>query len=99
MFRRIVAALALVLVTTRCADHTTTAVELPLNGTQSLPVAGTTPHFLRWAGDPQFKVSGISGQVVNGASETSPLSLDTYSVSFWAVRGEPRSAQIKYKDA
>lgn len=98
MFRRIVAALALALVTARCADHTITAVEQqPLSGTQ--PSQTGQLHFLRWAGSPQFKGNASSAQVVNGASETSPLSLDRYTVSFWAVRGQSRSAQIKYKDA
>jgi hypothetical protein len=99
MFRRFVAVLALALLTTRCADHTTTtAFEPPVSG--ALPQAGNTPHFLRWAGTatPQFKVSG-SGQGSSNAQETAPLSLDQYSVSFWAVRGQARSAVIRYKDA
>ncbi|HEV2671009.1 MAG TPA: hypothetical protein VGU74_07960 [Gemmatimonadales bacterium] len=30
---------------------------------------------------------------------TPPLSLDTYQVSFWAVRGETRSVQINYQSS
>jgi hypothetical protein len=30
---------------------------------------------------------------------TPPLSLDTYQVSFWAVRGESRSVQINYQSS
>ncbi|HUL02219.1 MAG TPA: hypothetical protein VLV16_03185 [Gemmatimonadales bacterium] len=91
MFRRFVAALALALVTARCADHTTVG-----------PLQSGAPHFLRWAGSsaPKFRVSGSSsGQVVSGVSQAGPLSLDRYSVSFWAVRGEARSTQINYLDA
>jgi hypothetical protein len=97
MFRRIAVALALALATARCADHTATAVEFPQSSGSSLPVAGTTPHFLRWAGSPQFKAN--PGQGSSAALEAGPLSLDHYSVSFWAVRGQSRSAVIKYKDA
>src|SRR3989442_9099075 len=65
------------------------------------PVA-EAPHFLRWAGSstPRFTAIGaLPGRVVNGASLSSPaggLSLDRYTVTFWAVRGEQRSVQINY---
>jgi len=85
--RRFMTVLALALLTARCADNTT-AVQPSLTG---------TPHFLRWAGSaaPRFGAA----RVVNGASQAAPLSLDHYSVSFWAVRGESRSAQLNYLDA
>jgi hypothetical protein len=34
----------------------------------------------------------------SGILQSPPLSLDQYSVSFWAVRGEARSVQINYRD-
>ena len=68
------------------------------------PIAAA-PHFVRWAGSspPQFTTIGApSGGVVNGvflASASSALSLDHYTASFWAVRGEQRSVQINYADS
>ena len=81
-FRRLMTALALALCTARCADHPTAAVLSSAAG----------PHFLRWAtkSAPQFKASG--------AALASPLSLDLYTVSFWAVRGQSRSVQLNYRD-
>jgi len=86
--RRLVAVLALVLLSARCADHPA-AVQVPVSG---------TPHFLRWAGSasPQFRVSSA---FAGRASLAAPLSLDQYEVSFWAVRGQARSAQLNYLDA
>lgn len=63
------------------------------------------PHFLRWAGDaaPQFSAIGAgtsaAGPVAptGGAIRASLLSLDTYTATFWAVRGQERSAQINYQ--
>ena len=85
--RRFLAVLALALLTARCADHPT-AVQVPISG---------APHFLRWAASasPQFRVNGA---FASRASQTAPLSLDQYEVSFWAVRGQPRSAQLNYLD-
>ena len=67
--------------------------------------SAAAPHFLRWAGGapPQFTaISPRSGLVVNGvflATRSAGLSLDRYSASFWAVRGESRSVQINYADS
>jgi len=74
----------------------------PPTGVQQ-PLAAT-PHFVRWTGgSPQFTAVGApSGGVVNGlslASASSMLSLDHYTASFWAVRGEQRSVQINYADS
>jgi len=86
--------LALALFAARCTTGShPTAVEQP---------AAPAPHFLRWAGSspPQFAVTGaLSGPLVGGpllASRAAGLSLDRYTGSFWAVRGEPRSLQINY---
>src|SRR6185436_12686671 len=81
--RRLVTVLALALMTARCGDQPTAVA----------PSSGSAPHFLRWAGKsaPQFRASS--------ASAPAPLSLDQYAVSFWAVRGESRTAQLNYRDA
>jgi len=83
--RRFVLAFALVLGTAHCADHPA-AVQ---------PSFDPTPHFLRWQGRsaPQFTATAFS------ASRAGPLSLDQYTVSFWAVRGQERSARFNYRDA
>jgi hypothetical protein len=91
--RRSLIPLALALYAVGCSHPT--AVQRPLPPSQA-------PHFLRWAGTspPQFSAIGaLSGPVGKGvllASSTSGLSLDQYSVTFWAVRGEQRSVQINY---
>ena len=92
--RRSLIPLALALFAARCTNGShPTAVEQP---------AAPAPHFLRWAGSspPQFTVTGaLSRQPVGGAllaSQAAGLSLDRYTGSFWAVRGEPRSLQINY---
>ena len=83
--RRFVLAFALVLGTAHCADHPA-AVQSSFD---------PTPHFLRWRGRsaPQFTGTAFS------ASRAAPLSLDQYTVSFWAVRGQERSARVNYQDA
>jgi len=85
--RRFMTVLVLALLVARCADNTT--------GVQ--PSLAGTPHFLRWAGSvaPQFGAARVAGS----AFQAAPLSLDRYSVSFWAVRGQSRSAQLNYLDA
>ncbi|HXM38563.1 MAG TPA: hypothetical protein VN908_07875 [Gemmatimonadales bacterium] len=87
--RRSLMVLALALAIVRCADQPT-AVRQPL-----------TPRFVRWAGNatPQFTATRVlpSGDA-NKIFQTPPISLDQYSVSFWAVRGEARSVQINYRD-
>ena len=82
--RRFVLAFALVLGTAHCADHPA-AVQSSFD----------PPHFLRWGGRsaPQFTTTAFS------ASRAGPLSLDRYTVSFWAVRGQEASARINYQDA
>lgn len=94
--RRFVIPLALALFAARCADgpHPTAGQQSP----------ATAPHFLRWAGGtaPQFTAVGaLSGGVGRGllAAPTGGVSLDRYTASFWAVRGEPRSLQINYLSA
>ncbi len=86
--------IALALFAAGCSgERHPTAVQQPL---------APAPHFLRWAGSspPQFSASGgLSGGVDNGvllASPTGGLSLDQYTASFWAVRGQQRSVQINY---
>lgn len=83
--RRSLMVFALALSVARCADQPT-AVKAP---------AG--PQFLRWAEAPQFIAKVDPRARRSGAmAATPPLSLDQYTVSFWAVRGESRSVQINY---
>jgi hypothetical protein len=65
-------------------------------GQQALTVA---PHILRWPGTfpPQFSAVGApAGRGNGGVVRITGLSLDQYSGSFWAVRGEQRRVQINY---
>ena len=71
-----------------------TAVQQPLPPSQA-------PHFVRWAGSspPQFtSIGALSSPVRRGSllASSLSLSLDQYSVAFWAVRGQQRSVQINY---
>lgn len=85
--RRPLLVLALAISVARCADQPT-AVKAPA-GPQFLRWASsTTPAFT--ASEPRARRSGAM------AAMTPPLSLDQYTVSFWAVRGEARSIQINY---
>ena len=69
---------------------------------QQLLPPSQAPHFVRWAGSspPQFSSIGALSGPVSGrpllAASLSSLSLDQYSVAFWAVRGQQRSVQINY---
>jgi len=87
--RRSFMVFALALAVVRCADQPT-AVK---------PPAG--PQFLRWSGaTPQFTAQTQARARRSGAMAlTPPLSLDQYTVSFWAVRGESRSVRINYSSA
>ena len=91
--RRSLIPLALVLFAARCADGPIPTAVQPL---------APAPHFLQWAGSaaPRFTATGaLSGPGVKHtllAAQSSGLSLNQYSASFWAVRGEPRSLQINY---
>lgn len=87
--RRSLMVFALALAVVRCADQPT-AVK---------PPAG--PQFLRWSGaTPQFTAQTQARARRSGAMAlTPPLSLDQYTVSFWAVRGESRSVRINYSSA
>jgi hypothetical protein len=80
---------ALALSVARCADQPTAASRAP-----------ASPQFLAWAGaTPQFTSTAIrpsSARSGSAALMTPPVSLDQYTVSFWAVRGESRSIQINY---
>jgi hypothetical protein len=92
--RRSLIPVALALFAARCADgpHPTAVPQPP----------AAAPHFLRWAGSaaPQFTAIGaVSDGVVDRGRLAAPaggVSLDRYTASFWAVRGEPRSLQINY---
>lgn len=90
--RRSLAVLALTLAVVRCTDQPTALQQSP-----------RVPQFVRWARNvaPQFTaISGAqSNQHGRPGFRTPPLSLNTYSVSFWAVRGESRSVQINYASA
>ncbi|PYP22264.1 MAG: hypothetical protein DMD53_03295 [Gemmatimonadetes bacterium] len=91
--RRHLIPLALAVFAARCADGPhPTGVQQPL---------APAPHFLRWAGGsaPQLTTIGTgSGGAGHGVFLASPggLSLDQYTATFWAVRGEERSLQINY---
>lgn len=89
MVRRSLLVFALALSVARCADQPT-AVKAP---------AG--PQFLKWAGaTPEFSSRTDARARRSGAMAlTPPLSLDQYTVSFWAVRGESRSIQINYSSS
>src|SRR3954464_716300 len=56
------------------------------------------PQFLRWAGSnsPAFTSTESRARRSGPAAMTPPLSLDQYTVSLSAVRGESRSVQINY---
>lgn len=81
--RRSLLVLALALSVARCADQPT-AVSRP-----------SGPQFLKWSGAPQF-TSQTRARRSGAMALTPPLSLDQYTVSFWAVRGETRSIRINY---
>lgn len=88
--RRLLALVAVVFSVARCAEQPT-AIQPP-----------ATPAFVRWAGSvkPQFSASSVlPRRDGRGLFQTPPISLDQYSVSFWAVRGESRSVRINYMDA
>jgi hypothetical protein len=80
---------ALALSVARCADQPTAV---------KAPAAAAVPQFLRWAGPiPEFTARTDPRARRSGAMAlTPPLSLEQYTVSFWAVRGESRSVQINY---
>ncbi|HWC74516.1 MAG TPA: hypothetical protein VG454_11325 [Gemmatimonadales bacterium] len=95
LVRRSLLILALTLMVARCADQPT-----GLNSVAAASKAG--PQFLTWAGStPQFSARSSRPHNGNGrsAAMSPPLSLDTYQVSFWAVRGEARSVQINYQSS
>lgn len=87
--RRSLLVLALALSVARCADQPT-AVKQP-----------AAPQFVRWASPTtQFTARTSTPRGRSGAMTMSPpLSLDTYQVSFWAVRGQSRSVQINYQSS
>jgi hypothetical protein len=89
--RRSLLVLALALLTVRCADQ-----PMAVNAVR----APAQPQFLPWAGNvaPQFSATSSQQQHRGrSANAAPPVSLDTYQVSFWAVRGESRFVQINYK--
>ena len=84
--RRFVLVSALALSVARCADQPT-AVRPP-----------SGPQFLRWSATPEFS-SQTRARRSGAMALTPPLSLDQYTVSFWAVRGESRSIRINYSSS
>jgi len=99
------ALIPLALLAAGCSDMHPTAVQQPL---------AQAPHFLWWAGSstPQFRAvdplsgsgggglsSGSGGLSFDLASGPAGLSLNQVTATFWAVRGEQRSAQIDYLSA
>lgn len=93
--RRSFIVLAAALSVVRCADQPTAVQQTTLKPT---PLRQT----LRWSGPdaPQFSAR-TTGADKHGKQKflSPPLSLDNYTVSFWAVRGESRSVRINYRDA
>src|SRR3989442_4842526 len=89
--RRFLLVFALALSVARCADQPTAV---------RAPAAPQAPQALRWAETPQF-TARLDPRVRRSGTIalTPPLSLDQYTVSFWAVRGESRSIQINYSSA
>lgn len=89
--RRLLLVSVLALSVVRCAD------------TPTATSSGATPQFVGWgpAGAPQLTATAVraSPAGVGGPLLSPPLSLDTYSTSFWAVRGEARSVRIHYRSA
>lgn len=90
LVRRSLMVFALALSVARCADQPTAVQRGP-----------AAPQFLRWAGNvPDFQSTSIRASRTGTAAHlTPPLSLEQYTVSFWAVRGESRSVQINYSSA
>jgi hypothetical protein len=78
----------------------------PLNEPPAPPDAG--PHFVKWdAANGPVRFSAV-GETPHGALDIvhplfraagDSIQLDTYEVSFWAVRGERRYIQINYVEA
>jgi hypothetical protein len=88
--RRLLLVSILALSVVRCADQPTD-IKPP-----------ATPQFVRWspALTPQFTSTSVRQHADGrGLFLSPPLSLDQYSTSFWAVRGEPRSVRINYQGA
>ena len=86
--RRSLMALALALSVVRCADQPT-----------ALRPSSPAPRAVRWAGGSAPHLTATrSLPTGTGILQSPPLSLDQYSVTFWAVRGEARSVRINYKD-
>lgn len=87
--RRSLMVFALALSVARCADQPT-AVKAP-----------AAPQFLRWAGSNNQGFTSTESRARRSgmAAMTPPLSLDQYTVSFWAVRGEARSVEINYSSS
>jgi hypothetical protein len=92
--RRCLIPLALALVGAGCSER--------LGPHPTVPPLAQAPQFVQWAGGsaPQFSTStpqaGDGGAGLFLAAPMNGLSLDRYTATFWAVRGEQRSAQINY---
>ena len=98
--RRSLVVLALTLAVVRCTDQPTALQQSPQVPLQQ---SAQGPQFVQWAPNVAPQFTAISGPQTNQHGRpgfrTPPLSLDTYSVSFWAVRGESRSVRINYSSA
>src|SRR5256884_7465374 len=98
LVRRSLVVLALPLAVVRCTDQPT-ALQQSLQSPQGPQV----PQYVRWARNVAPQFTAISAQTQSKhhgrRARSPPLSLDTYSVSFWAVRGEARSVSINYASA
>src|SRR5438093_4840029 len=94
LVRRFLLPLALGFIASGCSDSVAPGPAAPRQ-----PLA-QAPHFLRWAGQPQFSTagtySGSSAHSVLAMASPGGISLDHYTASFWAVRGEQRFVQINY---
>jgi hypothetical protein len=94
--RRSLLVAAVALLAARCADR-----PLP---TAARPALAQAPHFVRWAGSsaPHFTATGTLPRVVNSPLRLDViggLSLSEYAASFWAVRGQSRTARLNYLSA
>ncbi|MDP3909576.1 MAG: hypothetical protein Q8Q14_04225 [Gemmatimonadales bacterium] len=89
--RRFLLVSTLALSVVRCADQPT-AIALPPAPQFVGWASGDAPHLTAMAERPNR--NGVGGPLLSP-----PLSLDTYSISFWAVRGESRSVRINYQSA
>lgn len=94
--RRSLLVVAVTLAVVRCADQPTA-----LNPQPTTLNPPTSPQFLTWASDATLDFTSTTSHTSRSGAMalTPPLSLDKYTVSFWAVRGKSRSITINYKSS